>query len=150
MVGASVADATAMVTKYSNPTGTNPSGNWYEGKYVGEIWGYRTDGLIQDQATADKFNALDHSFISTTPWTPGDVLYRDLNGDGKINNGNNVLGDMGDLEIIGNSTPRYNYTFNGSVSWKGLSLSFMFQGVGKRDWNPVPRPISGEAARMRR
>lgn len=136
MVGASVADATAMVTKYSNPTGTNPSGNWYEGKYVGEIWGYRTDGLIQDQATADKFNALDHSFISTTPWTPGDVQYRDLNGDGKINNGNNVLGDMGDLEIIGNSTPRYNYTFNGSVSWKGLSLSFMFQGVGKRDWNP--------------
>ena len=136
MVGASLADATAMVTKYSNPTGTDPAGNWYEGRYVGEIWGYRADGLIQDQATADRYNELDLSFISTTPWTPGDVMYKDLNGDGKINRGSNVLGDMGDMEIIGNTTPRYNYTFNGNIAWKGLSLSFLFQGVGKRDWNP--------------
>lgn len=43
---------------------------------------------------------------------------------------------MGDLTIIGNSTPRYQYTINGNISWKGLSLSLMFQGVGKRDWAP--------------
>ena len=43
---------------------------------------------------------------------------------------------MGDMTIIGNTTPRYQYTINGSISWKGLSLSLMFQGVGKRDWCP--------------
>ena len=44
---------------------------------------------------------------------------------------------MGDMTIIGNTTPRYQYTINGSISWKGLSLSLMFQGVAKRDWAPA-------------
>ena len=44
------------------------------------------------------------------------------------------------MTIISNTTPRYQYTFNGSISWKGLSLSMMFQGVGKRDWNPGTAP----------
>ena len=82
------------------------------------------------------------SYISGQPWKPGDVKYVDLNGDNKIDRGGNRLDgdngqwDMGDQTIIGNTTPRYQYTFNGSISWKGLSLSMMFQGVGKRDWNP--------------
>ncbi len=135
-IGGSLSDATSEVTEYANPTGTNPSGNWYTGKKVGEIWGYRADGLIQNQAEADEFNKLDCSYISAKDWTPGDVRYIDLNGDGKINRGSNVLGDMGDQEVIGNTTPRYQYTINGNISWKGLSLSLMFQGVGKRDWNP--------------
>ncbi|MGL4325975.1 MAG: SusC/RagA family TonB-linked outer membrane protein, partial [Tannerellaceae bacterium] len=54
----------------------------------------------------------------------------------KIDNGTNTLDDMGDRVIIGNSAPRYQYTFNGSISWKGISLSMLFQGVGKRDWAP--------------
>ena len=136
-IGGSVADATAVVTKYSNPTGTDPAGNWYEGKNVGEIWGYRADGLIQTQAEADAYNnAYNTTFISATPWTPGDVKYIDINDDGKINKGSNTLGDMGDFTIIGNTTPRYNYTINGSVSWKGFGLSFLLQGVGKRDYDP--------------
>lgn len=60
----------------------------------------------------------------------------DLNGDGIINNGKNKIGDMGDLEIIGDTTPRYQFTINGGISYKNLSLSFVLQGVGKRDWNP--------------
>ena len=136
-IGGSVSDATSIVTKYNNPTGTNPSGNWYEGRTVGEIWGYRTDGLIQTQAEADAYNAnYDLKSIASTIWMPGDVKYRDLNNDGKINNGKNLLDDMGDMTVIGNTTPRYQYTINGSIKWKGLALSLMFQGVGKRDWWP--------------
>ena len=136
-IGGSVADATAVVTKYSNPTGTDPANNWYEGKSVGEIWGYRASGLIQTQAEADEYNAAHNTtFISATPWTPGDVKYVDINEDGKINKGSNTLGDMGDFTIIGNTTPRYNYTINGSLSWKGIGLSFLLQGVGKRDYDP--------------
>ena len=111
--------------------------NWYKGKKAGEIWGYRADGLIQTQAEADEYNnTYDLSFISGKPWTPGDVKYRDLNGDKKINNGLNTLDDMGDMTVIGNTTPRYQYTINGSISWKGVTVSAMFQGGAKRDWDP--------------
>ncbi len=137
MVGASVADATSVVTEYENPTFTNPSGNWYNGKSVGEIWGYRADGLIQTQTEADAYNSdINLSYLSSSPWTPGDVKYRDLNGDNIIDKGKNVLGDTGDFTIIGNTTPRFNYTFNFLLEYKGLSLSALFQGVGKRDWFP--------------
>lgn len=136
-IGGSLSDATSEVTDYANPTDTNPKDNWYSGKKVGEIWGYRADGLIQTQEEADEYNRkYDLSFISGKPWTPGDVKYRDLNGDKAINNGTDKLGDMGDMTVIGNTTPRYQYTVNGSINWKGVTLSLMFQGVGKRDWDP--------------
>lgn len=136
-IGGMLSDATSEVTEYANPTGTNPKDKWYSGKKVGEIWGYRADGLIQTQAEADEYNAkYDLSYISGKPWEPGDVKYRNLNGDNKIDNGSNTLGDMGDMTVIGNTTPRYQYTINGSINWKGITLSMMFQGVGKRDWNP--------------
>ncbi|MDD4777230.1 MAG: TonB-dependent receptor [Fermentimonas sp.] len=132
-----LSDAISEVTQYANPTGTNPSGNWYVGKRVGEIWGYRSSGLIQTQKEADEYNEkYNLSFISGRPWSPGDVKFIDLNGDNAINNGSNNLSDTGDMTIIGNTTPRYQYTLNGNISWKGLSLSMMFQGVGKRDWHP--------------
>lgn len=140
-IGGMLSDAVSEVTEYANETNTDPKEQWYTGKKVGEIWGYRADGLIQTQEEADAYNEkYDLSFISGKPWTPGDVKYRDLNGDKKINNGKNQLGDMGDMTVIGNTTPRYQYTINGSISWKGLSLSMMFQGVAKRDWNPGTAP----------
>lgn len=140
-IGGMLSDAVSEVTEYANETNTDPKNQWYTGKKVGEIWGYRADGLIQTQEEADAYNEkYDLSFISGKPWTPGDVKYRDLNGDKEINNGKNQLGDMGDMTVIGNTTPRYQYTINGSISWKGLSLSMMFQGVAKRDWNPGTAP----------
>lgn len=129
-------DNTTEVTKYANPTFTDPSGAWYVGKKAGEIWGYRASGLIQNDAEAADFNALNHSFLSPVAWKAGDVRYLDLNKDGAINRGNNRLGDMGDLTIIGNSAPRYAYSFNGSLEWKGISLYVLFQGIGKRDFAP--------------
>ena len=52
-IGGSVSDAVTKVTKYSNPTMTNPAGTWYEGRKYGEKWGYRTAGLIQTPEEAD-------------------------------------------------------------------------------------------------
>ncbi len=51
---------------------------------------------------------IKQAFISTT-WKPGDIRYADLNGDGKIDRGNNRVGDSGDKKVIGNTTPRYNF-----------------------------------------
>jgi TonB-linked SusC/RagA family outer membrane protein len=64
---------------------------------------------------------------------PGDVKYKDLNGDGRINNGNNVADDCGDLDVIGNTTPRYNYGFRLGADYKGFDMQVFFQGVGKRE-----------------
>lgn len=137
-IGGMISDYKAKVTAYENPSNTNPSGAWYAGKTIGEIWGYKTDGIIQTQAEADEYNANhDNSYLTGQKWVPGDVKYRDLDGDGKVNRGTNRLGDMGDLTVIGNSTPRYSYSINGSINWKGLGLTMLWQGVGKRDYNPT-------------
>jgi TonB-linked outer membrane protein, SusC/RagA family len=63
---------------------------------------------------------------------PGDVKFVDLNGDGEINNGSNTTDDHGDLSVIGNSTPRYEYGLRLGADWKGFDCSIFFQGVGKR------------------
>lgn len=122
------ADNTTTITKYRNASGT--LSDYYEGKKLGEIWGYQTIGLFQ--STEEIAKAADQSFIGTN-WTPGDVHYADLNGDGKVNKGNSTLGNPGDQKVIGNNTPRYNYGLNLSLSWKGFDLEMLWQGVGKRD-----------------
>jgi hypothetical protein len=63
----------------------------------------------------------------------GDVKYADRNGDGKIDIGSNTLEDHGDLSIIGNSQPRYSYSFLLNGGWKGIEIGMIWQGVGKRD-----------------
>lgn len=136
-LGGVLSDNITEVTKYANPTFTDPAGSWYVGKTAGEIWGYHVDGLIQNDAEATEYNTqINKSFLSGVPWKPGDVKYADINKDGYINRGNNRLGNMGDVSIIGNSSPRYAYSLNGSISWKGFSLSILFQGIGKRDFAP--------------
>ena len=70
---------------------------------------------------------------------PGDVKFKDLNGDGVINPGNRLVKnadgdpDHGDLKVIGNSTPRYEYSFRLGADYKGFDFSIFTQGVGKRD-----------------
>lgn len=63
---------------------------------------------------------------------PGDVKFIDVNGDGELDNGNTLLTDHGDLEMIGNSTPRYEYGFRLGADFKGFDFSVFFQGVGSR------------------
>jgi len=52
---------------------------------------------------------------------PGDLKYKDVNGDGKI--------DQNDKTIIGGVYPKLTYSFNLSASFKGFDLSAMMQGV---------------------
>ncbi|TWF37338.1 TonB-linked SusC/RagA family outer membrane protein [Chitinophaga polysaccharea] len=135
-VGGLVSDYHSVVTSYQNPTRNDPAGSWYEGKQIGEIWGYRTGGLIQTADEATAFNKLNHSYLSAVAWMPGDVKYLDLNGDGKIDRGSNRLGDMGDMTIVGNTTPHYAYSFSGSIQWKGWGFNMMWQGIGKMNYAP--------------
>ena len=62
------------------------------------------------------------------------ILFKDLDGNGKIDNsGDNTAKNPGDRKIIGNNSRRYPYAINAGVGWKGFDLTVFFQGVGKRD-----------------
>ena len=64
----------------------------------------------------------------------GDVKFKDLNGDGKIDGGKMTLEDHGDLKVIGNTQPRYLYNARIGGSWKNFDVDIFIQGVGKRSW----------------
>ena len=135
-IRASLADYTSTIDKYNNDT--KNLDDYYEGQTVGEIWGYETEGLFEDQADIDS-HALQNVMKSgggQMIWYPGDVKYKDLNGDGYINYGTNTADDPGDRKVIGNTTPRYSYSFSLSGDWNNFFFSASFQGVGKQDWYP--------------
>ncbi len=115
------------VTKYHNESGT--LNDYYEGGHLGDIWGYVTKGIYKTDDAAKA--GADQGFLYSK-WQAGDIAYKDLNGDGRINNGSNTLNDHGDLKIIGNNTPQYSYGVNLSLSWENFDLSLLLQGVAKR------------------
>ena len=124
-----LSDYQAEITKFNNPQ--NLLSTHYVGKKWGEIWGLVTEGIFQSQ---EEVNAhADQSEIYGGGWYPGDVKYKDLNGDGKINKGKNTLDDPGDQRIIGNSEPRYSYGIKGGLQWRDFDFDVFFQGIGKKD-----------------
>lgn len=123
-----LSDYKGKILKYNNPTKLI-SDMWYDGMTMGEIWGYETVGLFKDQAEID---ATDQSYLDAN-WYVGDVHYKDLNGDGKIDIGDNTVDNPGDRKVIGNSTPRYSFGINLNAEWKGFDCTLFLQGVGKRD-----------------
>ena len=161
---ASIADAKSTITDYGSSTSLS---GWYNGKTYGEIWGYKVDRLFQKDDFAydadgklilekDKYGSYyryadgkeyatqgkisSGSLISG----PGDVKFVDINGDGVIDNGSNLLKDHGDLTVIGNTTPRYEYSFRIDADWKGFDFSIFFQGIGKRDmWGSSSMTLPG-------
>lgn len=131
-VAVNLYDSKAEVTKYHNPTGILSA--WYEGREQGEIWGYTSHGLYQTQEEIDEHTSkVDLSDITGLTWNTGDVKYEDINGDGKVDNGSYTLEDHGDLKVIGNSTPRYQFGINMGASYKGFDISMVWRGVAKRD-----------------
>jgi len=69
-------------------------------------------------------------------WGPGDIVYKDLNDDGKITPGLNTLDDHGDLTVIANTSPRYQIGFTGGITWKSWDFSMFWQGIAKRTFFP--------------
>ncbi len=127
----SLGDNITTILKYQNPEMLIDS--WYEGKVAGEIWGYTTDRLIQNDE--DLANMPDQSYIHSR-WSHGDIMWKDLNGDGRIDDGQRTVDDHGDLTIIGNTSPRYSIGINGGFNWKNLDFSMFWQGILSRQYYP--------------
>ena len=110
--------------------------DYYVGMEIGEMWGYTVVGLFKNWE--DIANSPEQKYKQTNDKSnyPGQVKFADLDGDKKVDYGNLALNDHGDISIIGNSKPRYNFGINLSANWNGIGLSLFLQGVGKRDWYP--------------
>lgn len=134
-VKGSLWDSRTWVTKYYNQSGG--MFNYYEGKELGEIWGFRTDGLfLTNEDAAAWYKDEFHNFVPVSGPYAGDLKFLDLNDDKVINTGSWTVDDHGDLDRIGNEMPRYQFGLNLDFRWNGIGLSAFFQGVGKRDWYP--------------
>lgn len=133
-VKAILSDYVSVITKYDNPAGL--INDYYVGKKIGEIWGFVTKGIAQ---TDEEARALDMKNLSGRSRAAGDLIFEDLNDDGKITYGEGTLKDPGDRKIIGNNTPRYSFGLTSNIQWKNFDLNVFFQGIAKRDlWlNPT-------------
>lgn len=90
------------------------------GKPLNRYTGLIALGLFKDEADVE--NSPEQTFSPNLK--PGDIKYKDLNGDGKI--------DSNDMTEIGDPTvPQIVYGFGGSVQYKNFDFSVFFQGVAK-------------------
>ncbi len=132
-----LSDAKSEITKWNNTTGALNS--WYKGKKLGEIWGFETDRYFNSSDLNPdgtlKTGTPDQSYLQNGSFRfgAGDIKYKDLNKDGKIDTGKGTIDDHGDLKRIGNQLPRYEYSLRVGAMLKGFDVEVLLQGVGKRD-----------------
>lgn len=107
------------------------------GQPIGAYFGFVTDGIFQTRQ-----EVADHAFQSENT-APGDIRFKDLNGDGVIN--------TDDQDYIGNPIPDFTYGFTADVEWKGFDLGIFLQGAQgndlynatvRYDFTYVNRPVS--------
>lgn len=152
-VSGQLTDFKTVVTKYPSASDPSNSATYYQGKVLGEIWGYKTDGLFKDEDFVWENGVIKQTILTNGQskntmaegipnqyilesglfkYGPGDVKFKDINGDGVIDYGTNTVGNSGDRTVIGNTTPRYQYGFRVGANWHGFDADIFIQGVGKR------------------
>lgn len=93
-----------------------------QGYSIGSIFGFDTDGYFQTSEEAKAAPAFNRAIQDA-----GDIRYIDQDGDGKITAPN-------DLVYLGTTQPRYEFGIHFGGNWKGIDLSALLQGVGKRSF----------------
>ena len=148
-IGLQLSDSKTEITKYPNESmflkfsssgekwnrlGGELLNTYYTGQMVGEIWGYETHGIARTPNAMDEhLKKVDQTLVGSK-WAEGDVMFKDIDGDGKITQGSYCVGNSGDLKVLGNSTPRYNIGLDLSADYKNFDVRLFFQGVLKRDF----------------
>jgi TonB-linked SusC/RagA family outer membrane protein len=137
-ITASLSDQITFIDNYpGNKTGSIDS--YMSGKQDGLIWGYETAGMAKSQEEMDAHLAsLPNGGQDAvgSQWAAGDMMYRDLNGDGKISEGARTWEDHGDLKILGNSYSHYFFGIDLTSDWKGFDFRCFLQGVLQDDFWP--------------
>lgn len=108
-----------------------------EGKWARRTVGFVALGTFEDQEEIDSW-PVDQDENGNTSLKPGDIKYKDLNGDGVI--------DQKDQKQIGDGgTPNINYGMSFQAQYGGFSLSGLLQGATMYDINMVFRTRGGFA-----
>jgi TonB-linked SusC/RagA family outer membrane protein len=86
---------------------------------VSQLWGYVAERLFIDEA--DVLNSPRQDF---SEYLPGDIKYKDMNGD-------NVINEIDQAPIGYPTTPEINYGFGLSAGYRNFDVSIFFQGSGR-------------------
>ena len=101
------------------------------GHAVGSFYGYRSDGLFQNQSEINNYKNSTGGLIQPAA-KPGDIKFVDVNGNGSI--------DADDREIIGDPTPDFTYGITFNAAYKGFDMVVLGQGVaGNQIFNATRR-----------
>lgn len=111
------------------------------GHSMGENYGYITEGIFQTTENINTkkpgvtgYDATKHAFQNAKT-TAGDVMFKDMNGDGIIT--------TDDRTYLGNSIPKISYGFNLNADYKGFDISIFFQGIaGNKVYNQTYKVVS--------
>lgn len=93
--------------------GPNQSTIVQVGQPLGTFFGFASEGIFNTK------EEIDASAQKTAK--PGDIRFKDMNGDKKINDDDRVL--------LGNAQPKFSFGFSNTFSLKGFDLMVLLQGV---------------------
>jgi TonB-linked SusC/RagA family outer membrane protein len=100
------------------------------GHPLGSFYGYQMIGIFQNA------NDIFTSAYQGPGVRPGDVKYKDINGDGKI--------DQNDRTFLGSAIPKFTYGFTGTLSYQNFDLFVLLQGsYGNKIYLQVNQDIEG-------
>ncbi|PIB28657.1 SusC/RagA family TonB-linked outer membrane protein [Maribacter sp. 4G9] len=101
-----------------------PAYQLQEGKPIGSYLVYEYDGVFRDEAAISS-NTLDYSAVKPN-LEPGDMKFRDINGDGVIN-------DLDQVRLNSSIVPNFNFGVTFNASYKNFDLAVLFQGATGAD-----------------
>jgi TonB-linked SusC/RagA family outer membrane protein len=119
----------------SGVDGQDQWNNWarsVDGAPINQWYGYRVEGVFQNQAQIDEYNARakaagaargeNISYYQTANTKPGDFIYKDMNGSGHLT--------VDDRDVLGDGFAKLNYGLTLGLSYKNWDISVFMYGVG--------------------
>lgn len=113
-------------TRHSNSWDVYRNSIWHRVGYVN--WGYEAVGRFTSWEQIATY-PIDNDRKGNKTVVPGDIMYKDVNGDGVIN-----YMDERPIGYRSDSTPTLNFGINLSASWKGFDLAMDWTGSGMTSW----------------
>ena len=106
---------------------------------IGYLYGYKTDGIFQNEDEVNAYTNADGSLIQPDA-APGDFRFVDVNENGEI--------DPDDRTFLGDPTPTWTYGLNLSFKWRGVELFVFGQGVGGNELFKATRRFDLQMANL--
>ncbi|MGI4884450.1 MAG: SusC/RagA family TonB-linked outer membrane protein [Janthinobacterium lividum] len=135
------------VTQLSDPSITGVAQGFASrlivGQPLGAFYGYRVEHIFQTQEEINTLNAAARTATGSSTATyqstatrPGDIKFKDLNGDGRIT--------AADQEILGNAQPKFYGGFTNTFRFMNFDLSALLQyNVGNKTYNSTASYTQG-------